>query len=343
MNRRDFNKLSAAAAAGVLAGKSVFPKPVQPGSSGMKLGLYSITFLGAWYRGEALSLEGVVDKAKEYGYQGIEVDGKRPHGNPLDWPADRCRELRSYAEDQGIEIYSVAGNNDFSSPIPEYRESQIVYLRELLRMASDMGARTMRVFLAWSGITFDSGIARYDKAKEIWDYTHNGIPREQIWAKCREGLAECAGYAEDYGITLALQNHAPVIRDWRDMLQMIEEVDSPNLRACLDAPIMPDKSEENIRAAIRSTGNLQVLSHFGGEYDRDADGRVVCSASYKRGAAFYTPFIRELHEIGYDGYLGYELCHPLPVENGETVGIEFAEKNARLGAEFLRGVIEETV
>jgi hypothetical protein len=37
--------------------------------------------------------------------------------------------------------------------------------------------------------------------------------------------------------------------------------------------------------------------------------------------------------------MGYELCHPLPVVDGQTVGIEFAEKNAQLAAEFMRGVL----
>jgi hypothetical protein len=46
-----------------------------------------------------------------------------------------------------------------------------------------------------------------------------------------------------------------------------------------------------------------------------------------------------MREIGYQGYIGYELCHPLPVVKGQTVGVEFAEKNAQLAAEFMRGLI----
>lgn len=32
-----------------------------------------------------------------------------------------------------------------------------------------------------------------------------------------------------------------------------------------------------------------------------------------------TFFVRAMHEIGYSGYLSYELCHPLPVLNDKTV------------------------
>ena len=52
----------------------------------MKIGLYSITYLGCWYRGEALTLPELIRTAKKFGYDGVEIDGKRPHGNPLDWP-----------------------------------------------------------------------------------------------------------------------------------------------------------------------------------------------------------------------------------------------------------------
>ena len=44
-------------------------------------------------------------------------------------------------------------------------------------------------------------------------------------------------------------------------------------------------------------------------------------------------------DIGYRGYVSYELCHPLLVVDGNTVPLEFAEKNAKLAAEFMRGVI----
>jgi hypothetical protein len=34
--------------------------------------------------------------------------------------------------------------------------------------------------------------------------------------------------------------------------------------------------------------------------------------------------------------INYELCHQLPVVDGNTVGIEFAHENAKLAAEFMR-------
>ena len=56
---------------------------------------------------------------------------------------------------------------------------------------------------------------------------------------------------------------------------------------------------------------------------------------------YYRDFARAMREIGYNGYISYELCHQLPVVNGETVGIEFAHKNAQLAAEFMREIVKK--
>src|SRR5947208_5241544 len=125
----------------------------------MKLGLYTVTYLGLWCRGAALTLEQIIERARSYGYAGIEIDGKRPHGNPLDLPARRCLELRRRADESGVEIYAVAANNDFSSPIPEHRECQLAYVRELIRMTADLGAPVLRLFAAWPGVTQSTAAA----------------------------------------------------------------------------------------------------------------------------------------------------------------------------------------
>ena len=48
-------------------------------------------------------------------------------------------------------------------------------------------------------------------------------------------------------------------------------------------------------------------------------------------------------EIGYEGYIGYELCHQLPVVDGQTVGIDYADHNARLAAELMREIIDAEI
>jgi sugar phosphate isomerase/epimerase len=310
----------------------------------MKVGLYSITYLGIWYRGNDLPLPEMIKTAKKYGYDGIEIDGKRPHGCPLDWPAGRCHELRSVADGEGIEIFAVAANNDFSYPVPEVREAQICCVRDLIRMTADFGAPTLRVFLAWWGVTRHPKLASYDIPKRLWPIIHESFSAEEIWSWCREALVECARYAGDHGVTLALQNHKPVIKDHHDVLRMVREVNSPHLKVCLDAPLMPNRSAAAIAQAAHDVGSLQVLSHFGGEFERRADGSIRGFDIFDgvlRGDTnqYYGEFVHSMKNIGYDGYMSYELCHPLPVIDGETVGIGYAHSNAQLAAQFMRELI----
>ena len=128
---------------------------------------------------------------------------------------------------------------------------------------------------------------------------------------------------------------------------MVKEVDSPHLKVCLDAPLLPDRSTAAIRAAAHAVGPLQVLSHSAANSSRP-DGSI---RGYERNDGvvgeetnrYYRDFIRSMSEIGYDGYFGYELCHQLPVVDGQTVGIEFADKNAQMAAEFVRELIDAEV
>lgn len=334
ISRRGFVQ-TAALAAGTLAATDR-TRAAAPAAD-VKIGLYSITYGGVWYRGDALTVEQVIGRAHQFGYQGVEIDGKRPHGNPLDMPQARCRELRRMAAGQGLEIYAVAANNDFSSPIPEHRESQLVYVRELMRMTADLGARVLRVFLGWPGVTLlPEGGGSYDFAKAVWKAEHQDVPAERTWAWCRQTLTEAAKLAGEFGVTLALQNHPPVIdKGYLDCLRMVNEVASPQLKICFDARLEHTLDEAGVRKAVNEVGALQSLWHFGGEFDRGPAGITV------KGDEKALAEMRGLFDIGYKGYAGFELCHPLPVVKGQTVGLDFVDKNAQLAAEYMRGILAE--
>jgi len=308
----------------------------------MKIGLYSITYLGLWYRGPALSIEEVIERARRFGYDGIEIDGKRPHGNPSDMPRRRCLELRDRARAAGVEIYAVAANNDFSSPIPEHRETQLLYVRDLIRMTADLGAPVLRMFAAWPGVTTHEGLARYLTARRIWRETHLESSPEEIWDRCRDGLIEAARWAREHGVTLALQNHPPVTNTPEDMRRMIRETGSPQVKACLDAPLAAKQGITSMLETAHAVRGLQVLSHFGGEYERRPDGSVLGNVRNPDDTltpeTYYAEFAQGMRDIGYDGYTGYELCHPLPKVDGQTVGLDFADLNAQLAAEYMRAI-----
>lgn len=311
----------------------------------MKVGLYSITYLGIWYDGPALGFEDLVKRAKAYGYAGIELDGKRPHGNPMDLDRRTRDGMRDILEREGIEMACVAANNDFSSPVPEHRECQLLMVRELARLAGDLGAGVVRLFAAWPGVALRDGIATYDLVRGdfyTFDRQYPFVTRLERWNWVKECLKETAAFGEEFGVTMALQNHAPLIRHWQDCYDLVREVNSPWLKVCLDLPIMSSYAPEWVRQAALTVGPLQVHSHFGGEFYRDQEGQVQPKQlSLGRSLPDYAHYIRLMKEIGYDGYFCYELCHPVLDDAHQPAGLAYVHEQAELAQEYMSTLIEE--
>jgi hypothetical protein len=77
MKRREFVGTLAATAAMLEPAALELTRPQrQEKGARMKVGLYTITYLGMWYQGKALTLEECIQRAKQYGYDGVEFDGK---------------------------------------------------------------------------------------------------------------------------------------------------------------------------------------------------------------------------------------------------------------------------
>jgi len=117
---------------------------------------------------------------------------------------------------------------------------------------------------------------------------------------------------------------------------MVREVNSPHLKICLDAPLMPDKSAATMREAAQAVGSIAGDVALLAESSTAIPtavitgvDRMMVSSLARRTNTIATsrgPCGRSTITV----YTSYELCHQLPVVNGETVGIEFAHKNAQL-------------
>jgi sugar phosphate isomerase/epimerase len=302
----------------------------------MKVGLYSVTYAGVWYRGKALRLSQFIARAKELGFDGVEIGLKRPHGSPLDLDEKACERIGKELDRQGIELAACASYNDFSSPIPEHREVELYFLKGQIRLTRSLGAKILRVFAAWPGITIRDGVGTYDMTRRYAETHYADATYLERWRFVREGLREAAQYAGEAGVILALQNHAPIIRTYEDMLAFVREVGSPHMKACLDCPLLRprDGDADYVSRAVRDTGDLQVHSHFGGEFHRGKRGRAELD-----GETNYPAFVKALKEIGYKGYLCYEFCHPCLDAKHQPAGMERVDEQTRMACEYMRRVI----
>ena len=305
----------------------------------MKIGLYSITYRGVWYKGEAVDVFHLMRLAKQQGWEGVELDAERPHAAPMDLSADDRQRLRDLAGELGIELCAVSPNCDLSSPVPVQREAMICYVRECIDLARDLGSPICKVFAAWRGITLYDGLATYD---DTYSYNQYGFWKGDRRKFVVESMRELCKVAEDSGIVLAMQNHGPdIVNRYQDVLALIEEVGSPAFKACMDINIEPEAdSLEHAREMAAASGALQVHSHMNGEFARGADGVVelVAGGYFDKGfwgrKVAYPEYVDALVSSGYQGYMDWEFCHP-GLENGKPAGIEYVHNQTRLAFEYL--------
>jgi sugar phosphate isomerase/epimerase len=312
----------------------------------MKFALLSVTYSGLFYAGKALSLEQQIHKARELGFDALSIETKRPIASPLDLSKDDRTRLKSVSADMGIPICAIESLSDFSGRHMEDRENNLAMMRLVLDLAHDLGVDLVKVFASWPGIINDeenvSVYAQYDR----FPYYKQLYPEDlRKWNRAVSGIREIADRASDMGITLALQNHAPVVRaGYEDVLAMMEEINRENVKLCLDVPLYGDRqTDQYVKESVEKCGEHVVLTHFGAwNFFQKPDGKIVQGPSPSfDGPINYKTFFKGLEQVGYDGYLVGEYCLPV-IRNHQLAGIEEVDKAMGLALTYVKDQIKSS-
>lgn len=311
----------------------------------MKFALLTVTYSGLFYAGKALSLEEQIHKARELGFDGLAIETKRPVASPLDLDKAARARIKAVAADQGIALCAVESVSNFTSRLMEDRENNLAMMRAVLELARDLGVNIVKVFAAWPGIVNDEeAIAMYAPYERGNHFRRLYPPDLRKWHRAIDGIREVADQAADLGITLALQNHAPVLAPgYEDALAMMQEVERPNVKLCLDALLFYERqSSEYIHEAVEHCGPHIVFTHYGAwNFHETKTGDVVQDPAPSFGGLInYEAFIKELHQIGYDGYLASEYCTAV-LKNHRIAGIEEVDRGTRLAVRYIRRLVDK--
>ena len=311
----------------------------------MKFALLTVSYAGLFYSGKALSIEQQIHKAKQLGFDGLAIETKRPVASPLDLSkADRAR-IKAVAADQGMDLCAIESMSNFASRYMEERENNLAMMRFVLELANDLGVKLVKIFAAWPGIINDEEevamYAQYDRGnyfKPLYS------PDLRLWHRAVNGIREVADQAADMGITLALQNHAPVLRPgFEDVLAMAEEVDRKNVKICLDVPLFYDRQQDDyVREAVHKCRKHIAFTHFGAwNFKETKEGPVQEPAPGVGAPINYETFIDALQQIGYDGYLVSEYCLPI-IKNHTIAGIEEVDKATVLSLKYMKQLVHHS-
>jgi sugar phosphate isomerase/epimerase len=296
----------------------------------MKIALHSVTYSGT-FGGEAAPVEDVVSKAAEFGYDGLEIIAKRPHASPIDLNQDGRKRLRDLIASKGLELVCLAGYQDFSwngqFGDMAHHEKELLYLIETIRLAHDLGCHLVRSF---------SG------------YLHPDVAFQQQWNWCVKYLREAAAFARDMDVVIGIQNHGGVTVHHLDVLDMVKEINSEYVKIQFDAPFIL-MTHSDYREAVHAVKDYIAYSVVGAHKLRPMavftppDGLKVPSI-YELQRFWTVPlgeqdedypaFISALKEVGYDGWLGYEICGKL--STGMTV--KAFDEAVKAGLAYLRAL-----
>lgn len=285
------------------------PKPTgNPADFKVKTCLHSIGYAGLWRGQSLLTVDQFIEKAKELGYDGIMIMAKRPHLSPLDYNKEERARLKKKIKDLGLTLVGLAGYSDFTAGIDKpgipHTEIQAAYIGDVAELAADLGTNMVRIFTG---------------------YERPGVPYDKQYATVVEGITLAGREAAKYGVTLVVQNHHDIALHHDAMYWMLKEINMPNVMSGWDAwsPNLENLSKEEIRRSVLKM-KPYIVTTIAADYvslpryhyentltNYVADKPVMRATAMGEGMIDYETFFGALKEIGYQGYLIYEMCEVL--------------------------------
>jgi len=307
----------------------------------VKFALYPVGYQGIWYDSKVIvPWRKLIPIVKDMGWDGITVSGKRPYASVLDLTERHCKAMKELCDSVGLELVAWDAYSNFMDADQEHREANLVWTKEVIKCANTMGIPLVKIFAGWKGIVLRDGHGQYE-----WDQMKTPYaPPLEIWNRVKEGIAEACKMADEYGVTLVLQNHPPPFEyGYEDCLAMIEEINHPRLKMCFDIPNFGyttydrqlRQTEEYIVRAVSACRKYIAYSHISGSFEKDPKSKYVQVGDWPFN---YPVLIRELKKIGYNGYLAYENCGPNIIAHS-LAGIEEVHRRAKNALAYLKQLL----
>ena len=266
----------------------------------VKLGLDSFSYnLHMENPQKPLDVFWFLNRVVELGLDGCQVDPRHLG----DWKADLMNGIGQFCSDNGLYLELGTWRYDFDTVSMQ------------LQRASEAGARCLRTF--YGGFRHET--SAHDLRKAMSDTT--------------EGLKRLAPVAEDAGVPLALENHEEFTSE--EIVEILEAVGSPYVRACLDTGNGMPVGEDPVDC-VRNLAPYAAATHLKDWVVRFEDGvpswedRALGEGEAKT-AQVYAILRHKLPDL------------PLTIElptfgSSRQVTIEDEERNVVKSVEFARGL-----
>lgn len=300
-----------------------------PADFKVKTCLHSVSYLGVWRGQTPLTVDEFLVKAKELGYEGVMLVAKRPHVSPHDYDKAARARLKAKIDSLGLTLVGLAGYTDFTAGIDKpgipNAEIQAAWVGEIAELAHDLGTKMVRIFTG---------------------YERPGIPYDKQYAEVVSGLKMAGKLAAKYDVTLAVQNHHDIALHHDVMHWLLKEVNMPNVMAGWDAwsPTLEGLSKEELRQSVLKMKPF-IVNTIAADYvvhprfnyvnsltNYKAEQPVMRAVPMGHGIIDYKTWFDALKEIGYQGWVVYEMCEVL--DGGGS--IENLDKTAKIFLDYMK-------
>jgi sugar phosphate isomerase/epimerase len=316
----------------------------------MKLSLDTIGYGGYFTApGEQLPLEDALRRAARFGYDAACIYAHRPLGFPLDLDADRRKRLKALYGELDLEMGAIVCCTSFleANHVLLYpQEKEILYVRECIRLAKDLGAKIVRILAGFYGY-FQNPFAGQGYGLPSFESRSRRVSRGEdwleAWQQVRRGIREVALRAQDEGITLALQTHPEITMNNDDTLELLGEIDAPSLKVGLDLPLIEWADPAFVRRTVLRMKGLMVYSHtislrklytVGGA----PAGWEEVTPGDELDPLPWEAFLKACQEIGYEGLLSAEQCSPI-IKGHQLGTIQLVDERYIASLAFLKGLL----
>ncbi len=225
-------------------------------------------------------IETVIARAAEYGYDGIEWRGG-PDGHIQPGLSQEHRQwIRRKSYEAGIFVHAVTAYPSFISLDPEKQKANLDNLEQYLDLASDLGAKFLRIFIG-----------------ELEQKNNYSLVYPAILYQLEKALS----YAETCGVILALEPHDDFVR-LETLLPILEQVKHSHLKVIWDVG-------NNFAAGDGMEQYLPLLpGRIAYLHLKDGRGRGENWQLYPlgKGDVPFRKIFEALHQTGFQGALSVE-------------------------------------
>ena len=274
----------------------------------------------AWaftYPGYGAPYEDAIRAVGELGFKGVELIVFSQEDMDHYYTPSKITELRRLYQSYGLTLseFALYDNvvGDLASLKPDLKSKALENFTRGARMARELGTATINMVSQWprglKGPTAYPPSVIYTQVRGQDKFSPKlqlELPADfdwpAIWSNYVDSLRTCTGIAADHGLRLALEGHCHVIVSHTDtFLRLFDHLPHEALGTNFDTG-WQFMQREYLPMSVYKLGRKIFHVHA-----KDSDGLLNYALPPGQGIIDWDILVEALHDVGFDGFLSFEL------------------------------------